>query len=436
MEGILASVRRPSIRSALLAERLVAHNLIVGVSTLVAGALGFGMQSLLSHRLTPAAFGATFTAISVLALISLPPSALAVVVAREASRDQTDPRPDKGATIMWAWHRYLMLVGFGLAGLGIVAAGWLAQFFHVPAAVLVAMAVSLPFGLAIPLLLGQLQGRQRFTTLSLFVVTQAALRLILAVSLAAILGAVGALVGVAIGNVVVYGLALDAVYPTHSSASPTTAQSRAALRSLGVILPSCLALAVLFGADLLIVKHFFNAGDAGRYAAAAALGRIVFWVASGIGMVFFPKAVVHMTRGSNGSHLVMASLALCLLGGVVAWATFSLGSGFILTLFAGGAYLAAAPYLPWYAIAMTLLGGASVLVANGQAHGRGEFLGILIPVTVAEPLLIVRFHDSLNQVVQVVCVSMALLFVGLAVLYLVQGRMRERPELVLERATA
>jgi O-antigen/teichoic acid export membrane protein len=427
---------RPNRRLALSGERLVAHNAIVGVGTLLAGALGFGMQSLLSHRLNPAAFGATFTAISVLALISLPASALAVVVAREASRDHADPRPDKGATIMWAWHRYLMLVGFGLAVLGIVGAGWLAQFFQVPVAVLVATAVSLPFGLAIPLLLGQLQGRQRFSTLSFFMVTQAVLRLILAVSLAAIFGAVGALVGVAIGNVVVYGLALAAVYPTHSSVSPTTAQSRDALRSLGVILPSCLALAVLFGADLLLVKHYFNMGDAGRYAAAAALGRIVFWGASGIGMVFFPKAVVHMTRGSNGSHLVMASLALCLLGGIVAWATFSLGSGFILTLFAGGAYIAAAPYLPWYAVAMTLLGGASVLVANGQAQGRGEFLAILIPVTLAEPLLMVRFHNSLSQVVQVLCLSMALLFVGLAVLYLVQQRARTRPALVREDSAA
>jgi hypothetical protein len=125
-----------------------------------------------------------------------------------------------------------------------------------------------------------------------------------------------------------------------------------------------------------------------------------------------------------------------LLGGIAAWATFSLGSGFILTLFAGGAYIAAAPYLPWYAVAMTLLGGASVLVANGQAQGRGEFLAILIPVTLAEPLLMVRFHNSLSQVVQVLCLSMALLFVGLAVLYLVQQRARTRPALVLEGSAA
>jgi O-antigen/teichoic acid export membrane protein len=394
------------------------------------------MQSLLSHRLTPAAFGAAFTAISLLALISLPTSALALVVAREASRDQANPGADRSAAIMWTWHRYLMLGGFGLAVLCVAGAGWLARFFQVPAAVLVATAVSVPFGLAIPVLLGQLQGRQRFATLSWFFVTQAGLRLILAVSLAAIFGAVGALVGVAIGNVVVYALALIAVYPTHSCLPPTSARSRAALRSLGVMFPSSLALAVLLSADLLLVKHFFNSGDAGRYAAVAALGRIVFWGASGIGLVLFPKAVVHVSRGSSGSHLVIASLVLCLLGGLAGWATFSLGSGFVLTLFAGGAYAGAAPYLPWYAIAMTLFGGASVLVANGQARGRADFLAVLIPVTLLEPILIVIFHQTLSQVVQMLSLSMALLFVGLAALYLVQERSRARPELVLEGATA
>jgi hypothetical protein len=48
----------------------------------------------------------------------------------------------------------------------------------------------------------------------------------------------------------------------------------------------------------------------------------------------------------------------------------------------------------------------------------------------------VRFHNSLSQVVQVLCLSMALLFVGLAVLYLVQQRARTRPALVLEGSAA
>jgi hypothetical protein len=145
---------------------------------------------------------------------------------------------------------------------------------------------------------------------------------------------------------------------------------------------------------------------------------------------------VHESRGSSGVQLVVASLAFCLVGGAIGLAILTFRAGFVLGVFAGHAYTSAGVYLPWYAMAMTMLGGASVLVANGQARGRGDFLAILIPVTVAEPLLIARFHQSLGQVVQMVSISMAVLFIGLSILYLVQARARTRPVLVLEGSAA
>jgi O-antigen/teichoic acid export membrane protein len=381
----------------------------------------------------PTDFGIAFAVLSLLLVIGLPANALMLVIARQTSRDDAGGRR---VGVMWLWHRNLMLGGFALAAVGIASSGWLGRLFNLPAIALVPAAISIPFGLALPLLLGYLQGRQRFASLSLLLVGQAAVRLVAAVAFAAFLGAIGVVIGVAVATLLVYLLALGMVGRPASDGSPGPLESREAFRSLAVILPSSLALAILFGADVLLVKHFFNTGDAGRYAAVAALGRAIFWGASGIALVLIPKAAMHESRGSNGSQLVLGSMAFCLVGSVVGLAILSLGSGFVLSVFAGPAYASAGSYLPWYAIAMTLLGGASVLVANGQAQGRADFLAILIPVTLAEPFLIVRFHQSLGQVVQVLSVLMAVLFVGLAVLYLVQERVRTRPELLLEGATA
>jgi O-antigen/teichoic acid export membrane protein len=436
MDGIVMMERRPSLRSALSAERLVAHNLIMGVSTIVAGALGFAMQALLSHRLAPTDYGAAFSVLSVLMVILLPANALMLVMARETSRDHAGERSNRSASVMWAWHRYLMLAGFGIAAAGIASASWLGQFLHLPVAVIVPAALSVPFGLALPLLLGQLQGHQRFSNLSVLLVGQAALRLMAAVAFGAFFGAAGVLIGVAVGNVAIYLIAIAMVHDFRSARAAGPGESRRALRSLGVILPSSLALAVLFGTDVLVVKHFFNPGDAGRYAAVAALGRAIFWGASAVGLVLFPKAAVHESQRSSGSHLVVASLALCLFGGVAGLAILSFGSGFVISAFAGSAYASAGSYLPWYAVAMTFFGGASVLVANGQARGRGDFLAVLIPITLIEPIVIISFHQTLIQVVQVLTVSMAALFGGLVMLYLVTERVRTRVALVLEGATA
>ena len=436
MRAIVASKRRPAVWSALAAERFVSHNMIMGVSTLLAGALGFFMQALLSHRLMPADFGIAFGVLSLLMLILLPTNAVMLVMAKETSRDHAAGRSDPSAAVMWLWHRYLMLGGFAIAAAGILGADSLSRFFNVPSAAIAPAALSIPFGLALPALLGQLQGRQRFFKLSLLLVGQAALRLVAAVGFAVFLGAVGVLIGVAVGSVLVYLLALGMVGRPRAPRATQRRESREAFRSLAIILPSSLALAVLFGTDVLLVKHFFNGVDAGRYAAVAALGRAIFWGASGITIVLFPKAALRASQGSSGVHLVLGSVAICLLGGLAGLAILSLGAPLILTVFAGYQYAAASTYLPWYAIAMTLFGGSSVLVANAQARGKADFLAVLIPVMLLEPVLIIAFHQTLNQVVQVLSLSMAVLFIGLAALYLVQERAAARPKLVLEGATA
>jgi O-antigen/teichoic acid export membrane protein len=135
-----------------------------------------------------------------------------------------------------------------------------------------------------------------------------------------------------------------------------------------VILVSGMALAVLFSSDVLLVKDFFAPDDAGKYATVAALGRAIFWAVGGIALVLFPKAVATSRNGGGGSVLVLASMGMCLVGGVMAWAVFSLEPRFLLTTFAGPAYAPASSYLPMYGVAMTLLGSASVLVATSQAR--------------------------------------------------------------------
>jgi hypothetical protein len=88
----------------------------------------------------------------------------------------------------------------------------------------------------------------------------------------------------------------------------------------------------------------------------------------------------------------------------------------ILTAFAGPAYAVGASILPLYAVAMTLFGAASVLIATHQSRARALFLTVLLPITVAEPILVAVFHNSLMQVVWVVTLSMAALVAGLAIL--------------------
>jgi O-antigen/teichoic acid export membrane protein len=398
---------------------IVVHNLLVAAGTLSAGLLGFTFQVVISHRVEPAEYGAIFAVMTLLTLVGLPAGALTLMMAREASRDRAKGQHAPSAAMLNDGNGTLLVGGVIIAALAIVASPLLSRFFAVPIDLLIAGSAGLPFVLALPLLIGDLQGEQRFLAFSSLAFGQAAFKLAGAVTLGIIFGAVGVVLGVSLGSAISYGVA-HVLLRRKLSIKARWPWQRPAIAYLGVLVPSTLALAVLLSADVLLVKHFFAAPAAGEYAAVVALSRALYYAASGVAIVLFPKVIFRESQGTSGSPLVWLSVGLVITGGVVGLVVLTLASGFFLSAFAGKAYIGGAAYLPWYAAGMTLLGGAAVLIATHQTGGRRAFLAILIPLAAIEPIAILFFHRSLTQVVQVVDICMLVLVVGLGVLYLAQ----------------
>jgi hypothetical protein len=173
---------------------------------------------------------------------------------------------------------------------------------------------------------------------------------------------------------------------------------------------------------------------AGEYSALAALGRAIFWGATAVATVLFPKVVFRGAQGKGGSYLVGVSLLLVAVGGLVGLGLLAFVSRWLLIAFAGIAYADVAAYLPKYGIGMIMLGGAAVLIATHQSRGKAGFLALLLPLALLEPVLLFAFHQNLAQVVLVLDVSMALVAGGLGALYLVQQNVR-LPGQTIELAT-
>lgn len=402
--------------ASLIDDRFLRHNAIVGSSTLLAGVLGFAFQALITHRLRPSEFAAVFGAMTLLTLITLPGAALTLLMAREASRDRATGQRAASSALLREGNWLLLGAGITLALAVAAGSPWIAAFLNAPAGFVLAVAASLPVALALPLVLGEMQGEQRFLSFSLLTAGQAGLKLVAAVMLGVTLGPIGVVVGLAVASIITY---LVAWFLLRRKLQTRVAASwfHPALRYLSLVLPSTLALSVLLSADVLLVNHFFPKSAAGEYGAVAALGRAIFWGATGVATVLFPKIIFHETQGRNGVRIVAQSLALVVLGASGGLLLLSVLSRFVLTAFSGTAYQGGAAYLPGYAVAMTLLGCASVLIATHQSRGKRAWLWALIPVTCLEPLLIIAFHKTPIQVVQVVDASMAALLVGLGIVF-------------------
>jgi O-antigen/teichoic acid export membrane protein len=412
------------VYSLVRGERLIAHNLIVGSGSVLAGLLGFAFQSLFAHQLRPADYGAAFAVLTLITLIGLPASAFTLLMARETSRDKALGDWSRSAALLSNGNRVLLLLGVVLGVVLVVASPLLSRFLAAPPLMIIAAAVGVPFGLALPLMSGEFQGEQRFLALAFLLAGQAGLKLLSAIVLAIWFGPVGVIAGISLASVMTYAIAVW-LLRSKIMAGIDAAWWRPALNYLAIVIPSSLALALLLSSDVLLVKHYFSSTVAGEYSAVAALGRAIFWGAAAVSAVLFPKVVFGLARGRKTTPVVGASLALVMVGGAAGLAVLAIASKWLLTAFAGVAYVAASSYLPWYALGMTLLGGVSVLIATHQSLGRKGFLAILVPLALLEPALIAVFHRTLLQVVQVVDISTALVLGGLAASYVVEERVAD-----------
>lgn len=413
-------VRLGSMR-LLFEDRLISHNLIVGVGTVAAGVLGVAFQAAASHQLRPADYGAVFAVITFLTLIGLPASAFTLLMARETSRDRAIGELARSATLMRRGNRILILSGTAIALVLAATSSLISAFLGTQVQLILAAALGIPSGLALPLLLGVFQGEQRFVAFSILSVLQAALKLASAITLGLLLGPVGVIAGISVASLAVYCVAVALLFrePTEKVEAWWW---KPAARYLAIVIPSTLAIALLLSADVLLVKHYFPPRAAGEYAVVAAIGRAIFWGASAVAAVLFPKAVFRAALGHSTSFVIGVSLLLVGLGGLFAFAVLSISSRWLITAFAGSAYAGGAAYLPWYAVGMTLLGAGTVLTASLQSLGRGGFLAVLVPLALLEPFLIAWLHRSLAQVVLILNVSMALLTIGLAIWFVAQQR--------------
>ena len=402
-------------------DGLVSHNLIVALGTISAGLLGVAFQALVSHQLRPEDYGAVFATVSLLTFLTLPAGSLTLLMARQTSRDRATGSWEASATLLSRGNVTLLVIGAALGILIAVLATALGGLLKIPYGLLLVSAPGLPFALALPLLVGAVQGEQRFVAYSALLTGQAGIKLAAAVALGRLWGPLGVLAGVTVGTVATYILAA-AYLQRHLLTTASVAWLAAALRYLALVAPSSLALGVLLNADVLIVKHFFSAGTAGEYGVVAAIGRAIFWGASGVAAVMFPKVVFRRSQTQTTSLLVKISLGVVAIGSLFGIGVLSLSAPGLISIFAGPAYVAGATYLPWYAFGMTLLGGIAVMIAAHQARGEAAFLLVLLPLTALEPAALVAVHNSVLLVVQILDGSLAVILVGLVLVYAHQER--------------
>lgn len=182
------------------------------------------------------------------------------------------------------------------------------------------------------------------------------------------------------------------------------------------IAPPLVGMSLMLNGDVMLVKHFFPAYEAGLYGGLATMGKVVLFISTSITTVLLPLAIKRKEEGKNVSSMLILSLAVSgILSGGVVLAYFLLPD-LAITLLYGPRYLAVNRYLGLYGMYFLFYNLAYVFIYYYISLHRRYVLFIPLVCAMIQLILIFMFHQTIMYVIIDLIASSALLF-GLYLLY-------------------
>jgi len=414
-------------------DALLKHGIIVAGASLAATLLNYIYQFAMGRMLGPEQYGILGALTSLVYVLSVPAQSIQTSMARTISLIRGAGRTcDVGHVARVMAGRIAL---GALAGLVAVtaASGWIARFLQIPSRVLcLLLGPVLLLGLLGPALNGSLLGLQRFACLGITQVAGAAGKVMLGVALVGVglgvEGAFSAFAGGLIVNLLLSGWFMREVL----AQSPVSADvPRVAAYSM-LALITYLGLALLYNIDVLLVRRFFTAAEAGYYIGAATLARAVYFGSIALSGAMFPKAALRSGSGDaeGTSRFLRGTLVYVgLLAGFGAL-VLNVFPDAILSLSLGAAYAGGQQLVGILSVAMLLLALTHVMISYGLAVGRKWIVAPLMLGVGVQAVGIVALHSSLQQVAAVVTVGLSVTFIGMSAAMIVQSRMCKKHEVL------
>lgn len=262
-----------------------------------------------------------------------------------------------------------------------------------------------------------MQGLSRFVLLSLNTLLDMASRVVVAVGLiVAGFGAIGAALAIAAGPMVAYGQSLFALRRFIRSKQVTALPlSEVGRYSISAVVAAA-GITYLLNADVILAKHFLPGHESGLYAAGAVLGRVIYFLGMTVSAVMFPEVTLRHARGEAHFQVVEKSLLLLIAMSAALVLGYAILPGLVIGPF-GQSFAQAGSYLVFFALALSLFAVSVLFVNYFLSINSRRFIAPLLGTCVLDTVLITVFHGSPLQVVSMVLLSMTVLLLLLALLY-------------------
>ncbi|MCG1036564.1 oligosaccharide flippase family protein [Polaribacter sargassicola] len=168
---------------------------------------------------------------------------------------------------------------------------------------------------------------------------------------------------------------------------------------------------IINNSDILLVKHYFESYEAGLYASLALIGRVVYFIAWMFVMLLLPKVVQLKKDGKDTLPILLKYVVyIGVIAATIVISCFLFPDEIIKILF-GNEYISVSSLLWKYASATGIFAISNIFAYYYLSLDK------YVPVVLSgifgmlQIILVVLFHNSLEQVVHVQIIAMVLLLI-------------------------
>jgi O-antigen/teichoic acid export membrane protein len=386
----------------------VRHGMMVFGATAVMNGCNYLFHAVNSRHLGVVGYGELASLVAALTLLSFPAAAISLGVTKLAAEFHA---VDDRAAIRRLFDlvmRWGIGIGVALIIVAFLTLPWSTRFLRIDDKLAVLLTVAaIAVNLLLPAIRAVLLGVEDFGAYARSVVIEGAGKVALGVGLPfAGFGVDGAVFGFLGGALLAGAYVAFCVRPHLSGTEPRlVVDGRRLLETASGVGLSSLAFAVLGFADVVAVKHFLDADQAGLYGALSLIGKIFLFAVGFIPQVVLPKVARRVAAGRGSGAYLVYSVATVGLVGAIGIAICAAMPSLVIRIVAGKAFVAVAPLVVPYAAAMTFLAmanaGATVRIG---AHRMG-FAVPMLAVTALELVSFGLFHNSLWDIVRTVLIG-------------------------------
>lgn len=389
--------------------RLISGTVIILLSSVLGGGLGYVYQVLIGRQLAPSDYGLLASLLALFSVATVPLSAHAVALARVFALAHMQSRmADIAATYSDA---RIKGVGVALVSslLFIVYYPWLERILKLEAGRATTLALFLTYFVASTQTIAPyayLQGAQNYKWLGLNNVIGPALKIATSVLFVfAGFGIDGAVFGLTVTTLLIVLLNNHVYKKTVVNINVPGSVINISPRDFFTPFLATFAFIALTQFDLILVRILFGDAVAGIYSATATLGKVVMYLPGALTVTLLPMVVVSDAKGERSWILLLTALSVTLILAFLTVMFYVFCGGWVVRVLFGVRYAAAEHLLPYYSLAMVPMAVITVVEHYLLAKGKAVFCYVLLLILPLELLFLYKEHATPLVLIEVIGVG-------------------------------